>query len=222
MLADLRVSIKACTHARRDLACRTDRLRQAVQLTRMSSLLRRFAWWCNQAASALLVSVYTCLFTSFGWTKVVFDLHFVMAMWLACRCFCPSAVEREIIAMFELFASNRSGLKRWCFSHMWVFHRDGILIVTANIAVVLLKNALDRRMERADSTLARPLAESLPSLRTRSSNCRRRRRRRRRSQRKFRCVLTRLVVCRLVHNSRRRRPQPRSSRLHLHHFSRLQ
>jgi hypothetical protein len=110
-------------------------------------------------------------------------------------------VENECIVILDTLASHYSGLFGWWITYWWVIFRDGIMIISAIIAIIALKYALVWKIELSDSTLYIPIDEPWFTAFLQTSSPVRRWRRRR--FRKFRCVLHRSVVFRIIHNRRR-------------------
>ncbi|CAF0829951.1 unnamed protein product [Adineta steineri] len=111
-----------------------------------------------------------------------------------------------------------NGSVRWWITYWWVLLRDGFMIVTAVIVIIVLKYGLIRNDELSDSTLYIPVDKPSVYFATPvASNSRRRHHRRRRTRRHFRCILVRSVVFQMIHHCRRR-DRHRFSRHHRRRF----
>ncbi|CAF0745001.1 unnamed protein product [Adineta steineri] len=108
-----------------------------------------------------------------------------------------------------------NGSVRWWIPYWWVLLRDGFMIVTAIIVIIVLKYGLIRNDELSDSTLYIPVDK--PSIYIVTPIPLNSRRRRRRIRRHFRCVLVRSVVFQIIHHYQRR-DRHRSSRHHRRRF----
>ena len=162
-------------------------------------LLFRLSWWCNRLASCLLIGVYIIMYSYFSGTTtdmVVHDMMIASVMFHMCMPW----MEKEILEFLKRAAIEETGLTQWWLIYGRLVFRDGLMIVSAIIAVILLQFNLVWEKQLKDSTLYVPVDDSSVSRSSHTST----RRRRRWRQRHFRCVLIRFVVFGMIYSRRRR------------------